>query len=175
MVIAVDGYATAAGRQGLEIVSESVDGRIFYVLRDLDSGNEVHYTYSSGYLVAAPARVLVSQALEYQQTRYSLGTASAFRDLFPAGGEEDCSAVIYQNMTHLVSSVTSYLDLVGETADSEELGMIQGIAQDGPPTLACVVAEPDRIIVSNQGELPFNLFTLGGLSALMEALPEVSP
>ena len=170
IIVAANSYAAIEGGPSLEIAAESVGGRIFHTLRNPDSGEEIHYTYSSGYLIAAPMRVLVTEALQYRDTTYSLGTSTAFRDLFPSGGANDCSAILYQNMTTLASSLASFVELTGV----QDLAAIEEFILETPPTVTCIAADGGRIEAWNQGELAFNLVTLGGLSALMDAVGQVS-
>ena len=175
MVAEINRMAAAQGETGLEISAESVGGLIYHTLVAPGEGAgerpSVHYTYYGGYMIAGPSRALVTQALEYNQTRYTLADALDFNNMMPTGGTNDCSAILYQNMTPLLSSISGFVPdgIVGQ----EQLDAIGETIANTPPTLVCVVGEADRIVASNQGELAFNLVTLGGFTGLLETLRQV--
>ncbi len=165
--------AATEGRQGVTITAESVGGQIYHTVTALENGSEIHYTYSGGYMIVAPSRALVTQALQYNQSRYTLGSSAAFQSLLPAGGANYCSAILYQNMTPMISTIAEYVPLPDDMLDDEQLAAIRETVENTPPTLVCVAAEEDRIVASNQGELAFNLVTLGGFTGLLETLRQV--
>ena len=175
MVAEINRISAAEGGPTLQVTGESVGGLIYHTLSGVEgeSGVEVaiHYTYYGGYIIAGPTRALVGQAIEYNQTRYTLADAIAFNSLMPAGGSNDCSAILYQNMTPMLSTVASFVPdgIIAE----EQLTAIGETIANTPPTLACVIGEDDRIVASNQGDLAFNLATLGGFSGLLETLQQV--
>jgi hypothetical protein len=171
VVAASNQQALPEGGAPLGLTAESVDGRTFYTLRAGTAGAALHYTYADGYLVAAPARVLVTQALQYRQTQISLGEAAAFRALLPAGQGSNCSALLYQNLAPVASLVVAAAGVVGD----ERLESLQAIAQEIAPTATCVTAEAGRLVASNQGDLPFDLLTLGGMSTLLDMLTPEAP
>ena len=165
--------AATEGKQGVEITAESEGGQIYHTVTVLETASEIHYTYSGGYMIVAPSRALVTQALQYNQTRYTLGSSAAFQGLLPAGGTNYCSAILYQNMTPMISTITDYVPLPEDVLTDDQLAAIRETVENTPPTLVCVVAEEDRIVASNQGELAFNLVTLGGFTGLLETLRQV--
>ena len=171
MVAEINRMAAAQGETGLEISAESVGGLIYHTLMGSGEGPSIHYTYYGGYMIAGPSRALVAQALEYNQTRYTLADALAFTSMMPAGGTNDCSAILYQNMTPMLSSISGFVPdgIVGQ----EQLDAIGETVANTPPTLVCVVGEADRIVASNQGDLAFNLVTLGGFTGLLDTLRQV--
>jgi hypothetical protein len=58
--------AEATGAKRLRMAQETADGRTYYLLGlgDPNPLAEAHYTFASGYLIAAPTRALVARALE---------------------------------------------------------------------------------------------------------------
>ena len=161
------------GEPGVEITAESVGGQIYHSVTALENGSAIHYTYSGGYMIVAASRALVTQALQYNQTRYTLGNSAAFQGLLPAGSANYCLAILYQNMTPMISALADYVPLPEDAITDEQLAVIDETVRNTPPTLVCVAAEEDRIVASNQGELAFNLVTLGGFSGLLETLSQV--
>jgi len=81
------------------ITSETVGSRTFYTLR-IDEA-EVHYTYSNGFLVAAPSRLLVERALDLADAGTGLTISEDFRAMLPADGEANFSAFFYQDTRRL--------------------------------------------------------------------------
>ena len=165
--------ADLEGEPGVRMTAESVGGQVYHTVTLLETGSEIHYTYAGGYMIVAPGRALVMQALQYNQTRYTLGNSAAFQGLLPAGSANYCSAILYQNMTPMISAVADYIPLPEDAITDDQLATIEETVRNTPPTLVCVAAEEDRIVASNQGELAFNLVTLGGFSGLLETLSQV--
>ena len=154
------------GGPQLELLAESAGGRIDYVLRQTDGGPEVHYAFVGGYMVVGPSQALLNQSIQYYETQSNLSNSTAFRALFPAGSQNDCSAVFYGNMGSIASSLSGFIP---ESVDVEEgqLEAVLNMTTETSPTLACVVAEDDRILAMNAGDSPFGIVAMGGLGALM--------
>lgn len=163
MVFEINRVVVPEGHPPVTIEAETVGGQIYYVLY-LSAEDPIHYTYSGGYMIAAPNRTLVTQALQYQQARLSLAASAAFRDLMPAGSENNCSAVAYQNVASSLEGLESWLSGLSEDT-GEDAGSLLGI-MNRPATLVCVVASADRIEVLNEGESPFGWMEIGGASIL---------
>ena len=165
--------AAAENHQGIELTAESVGGQIYQTVTILESGSQVHYTYSGGYMIMAPSRALVTNALQYNQSRYTLGSSDDFRSRLRAGALNYCSAILYQNMTPMIATIADYVPLPEDTLTDGQIEAIRETVANTPATMVCVTAETDRIVASNQGELAFNLITLGGFSSLIETLEQV--
>jgi hypothetical protein len=165
--------AAAEDHQGIELTAESVGGQIYQTVTILETGSQVHYTYSGGYMIMAPNRALVTNALQYNQSRYTLAASDDFRDRLPAGGMNYCSAILYQNMTPMLATIADYVPIPEDTLTDGQIEAIRETAANTPATMVCVTAETDRIVASNKGELAFNLITLGGFSGLIEMLEQV--
>ena len=118
LVAAFNNTAAQKGVPNVTLTSEAVGGQVYYRLRH-GSGTEVDYTYYLGYVIAAPSRGLVTQALQYQQTRSSISTSAKFRSMMPADGEDHCSAILYQNLSETASSLAGYIPagIGGVTSD----------------------------------------------------------
>ena len=130
---------------------------------------EIHYTYALGYLIAGPSRALVSQALQYQQSRSSIMNAAKFRSLMPNDGMDHCSAILYQNLTETASSIANQVPAIGGITP-DQLKTLRETIELTPATLVCVSGEPDRIVMGYQGDLAFNVLMLGGLQSMLQTV-----
>jgi hypothetical protein len=163
-------YASLSGSPVLTLSSEAVGGQVYHVLRGNSAGAEMHYTFALGYMVAAPSRALVSQALQYQQSRSSIATSAKFRSMMPADGADHCSAILYQNLLETASSIAGYVPSGVAGITSEELQVLRQTMELTPPTLVCATGEPNRIVMGYQGDLAFNALMLGGLRNVVQTL-----
>jgi hypothetical protein len=154
---AVTALKRETGKQVL-LTAETVNGQTFYVLAVPEGGAvaEAHYTYSGGFLVAAPNRAALTQALQQRSNGYSLSRSQKFTALLPADRYNNFSALVYQNLGSLLGAVAS---LTAEQRDA-----LQQISADSKPSLYCVYGEQDRILVSsNSSLLGLGLNQLAGL------------
>ena len=175
LVFEFNRVALTEGRSQIEIAAETSGGRIYHVLGLAESNFEVHYTYYGGYLIAAPSRALVIGSVQNYEARSTLGNSAAFRALLPAGGQNYCSAVVYQNIEPLTSVLSGFLPESGDALESAELAIIEELIGNTSAMFGCVIAEDNRIIALNEGSDAFGLLALGGFSALMDAFPEIQP
>jgi ferric-dicitrate binding protein FerR (iron transport regulator) len=159
------------GIPSLSLSSESSGGQVYYRLRRSDGqGPETNYTYALGYMIAAPSRALVSQALQYQQSRSSIADSAKFRAMMPIDDQDHCSAILYQNLTETVASIANYVPSGVGGLSSEQLQTLRQTVELTPPTLVCAAGEPNRIVMGYQGDLAFNVLMLGGLQRLMSTV-----
>jgi len=155
----------------LTLSSEAVGGQVYYKLSRANvSGPEVHYTYALGYIVIAPSRGLVSQALQYQQSRSSIANSAKFRSMMPADGTDSCSAILYQDLLQTAGPIASYVPAGVGGITSEQLQTLRQTVELTPATLVCATGEPNRIVMGYQGDLAFNVLMLGGLRTMMETV-----
>jgi FecR protein/Putative zinc-finger len=174
LVRQANSYAAQEGSPGVTLTSEAVSGQIYYRVRRADGvGPEIDYTYALGYIVAAPSRALVTQALQYQQTRSSIAGSTTFRSMMPADDTDHCSAILYQNLVETASSIASYVPAGIGGVSSDQLKTLQQIVQLTPATLVCASGEPNRIVMGYQGDLAFNVLMLGGLRSMMQTVEGV--
>lgn len=151
----------------LEAEAENVSGRVFHALRFSDGGPEIHYTFVGGYMVAGPTGALVNQSVQYYETRSTLGDSPQFRALFPAGSQNYCSAVMYQNVAAAAGSLSEFIP-ESTPLDGVQLEAVRDMLAESSPMLACVIAEENRILALNEGDSVFNILSLGGLNALIQ-------
>lgn len=136
-----DREAAAKQQPVINLGSETVSGRTFYVITSPATSYEIHYTFWSGYLIAAPNRTLLIEAMQYHDTGITLARTEAFRSQLPFDGRDYVSGFLYQNVQNLAASV--------------------------PAMLICLYGEQDRIVVSSKGMLGSNLSQMAGLSGMI--------
>ncbi len=140
----------------LIIESSTDEGRRMYDMRDSKSGNILaYYTFADGYMIVAPSRALVADALHSHATGDSLARSASFRALLPRDENENYSAVGYQNLGPQLTPLLAQSD--GETANA-----LRKLAADSHPTVICAWGHKDRIEVASDSSLfGFDFFTLG--------------
>ncbi len=101
----------------IAIEPSDAGGQRFYAVHDLTSGNVVaQYTFSDGYMILAPSRALLMQALQTHASGDSLARSAAFRALLPKDDNDNYSAVAYQNLSPVLTPLLSKFS--GETAQA---------------------------------------------------------
>jgi FecR-like protein len=157
--------AEATGAKRLRMAQETADGRTYYLLGvgDPNPLGEAHYTFASGYLIAAPTRALVARALETAANGTGLARSQSFTAMLPHDPYADFSAVVYQN---LGTTLAPFAGLFGP----------QGTRLANPkPLLVAAYAEPDRVTLASTGDLLGislnNLLSGSALSAARDMLP----
>ncbi|MEM1201614.1 MAG: FecR domain-containing protein [Acidobacteriota bacterium] len=168
-----------AGKPELAIAENQVGGRTFYTLpSDIV---DVHYTFVEGYLVAAPNRALIDQAIRFRQSGYSITESPKFTALLPQDGRDNFSALVYQDLSGAIGSVAEKL---GQgTLTEEQRAAVDAMAQQNQPTLGFAYGDPDRITVAatHHGDFMGSLLLRGlglkdpaGLEAILGGLFEGS-
>lgn len=133
-------------------------GRKFYSIRYIPSGNVVaQYTYADGFMIITPNRALLLDALREHSSGNTLARSASFKDLLPKDGNENCSAVAYQNLSPVMSPLLGAVS--GNTAD-----LLRKLAADSRPTAICAWGEENRIEAASDSRLfGFDFLTLGAL------------
>ena len=140
------------------IVPETVGSQRYFVIRDLATGMETaEYTFADGFLIAAPNRALLMDALQTHASGNSLARSAAFRSLLPQDQNENYSSVLYQNLSPVLTPLLSQFS--GATGDA-----IQKLASDSRPTVICAWGEENRIETASDSRLfGFDFLTLGAI------------
>jgi len=146
------------GSHGIAIESSQADGQSFYSLHDLTSGNVLaQYTFSDGYMILAPSRALLMQALQTHASGDSLASSAAFKALLPKDDNDNYSAIAYQNLSPVLTPLLS--NFSGESAQA-----LQQLAADARPTAICAWGKDNRIELASDSRLfGFDMLTLGAL------------
>ena len=140
------------------IESADVSGQHFYSLRDTSTGNTfAQYTFANGYMIVAPTRALIMEALQTYTSGNSLAHSAAFRALLPKDANENYSAIAYQNLTPVLTPLLS--EFSGDSADA-----LRQLAADARPTAICARGDQSSIVASSDTHLlGFEFLTLGNL------------
>lgn len=161
VVTAVNREAEARGFPTWTLESESVDGKMYYALASKGAPAEIHYTSWMGYMIVAPSRALLAEAIRIHDSGNSIRHSSAFRALMPADGRDTASAIMYQNLEALGQSIPS---VATETSrEFREFIENASLVQSAIPKVVFVYGEPDRIMGSAQGSFGLRLAGMLGL------------
>ncbi|MGP8175928.1 MAG: DUF3352 domain-containing protein [Terracidiphilus sp.] len=155
MTAAIRQQANANAAHSITIEPSDADGQRYYSVHDTVTGHIVaQYTYANGYMIVAPSRALLIQALQTYSTGNSLANSAAFKALLPKDANENYSAVAYQNLSPVLTPLLTQLS--GETADA-----VRELAADARPTVICARGEESRIEVASDSRLfGFDFLTL---------------
>ena len=142
----------------IALESSEAGGQVFYSVHDLNTGNVIaQYTFAEGYMIVAPSRALLMEALQTQASGDSLARSAAFKALLPKDDNENYSAVAYQNIGPVLDPLLSRFS--GDSAAA-----LNKLAADARPTAICAWGKDSRIEVASDSHLfGFDLLTLGAL------------
>ena len=154
------------GGKPLRTGQETADGRTDYFIAAADPNplTEAHYTFSSGYLIAAPTRALLSAALQVKTSGGSITHAAAFTAMIPHDHYENFSAVVYQNLGNTLAPLAGLLGALQPPHAAQRPPMPR--LDNLKPFLVAAYGEPDRIALASNGDVPgmsLNNFLSGGL------------
>ncbi len=137
---------------------KDVGSQRYYLVHDLTSGKELaHYTFSDGYMIVAPTRALLMDALHTHTTGTSLARSAAFKALLPKDENENYSAIAYQNLSPVLTPLLSQVSGGAAVA-------LRELAADSKPTAVCAWGEANTIeAASNSRLFGFDFLTLGAL------------
>jgi len=155
MTAAIRQMTPANAQHSITIEPSDADGQRYYSVKDTVTGNIVaQYAYADGYMIVAPSRALIIQAMQAYATGNSLANSAAFKALLPKDENENYSAVAYQNLTPVLTPLLTQLSGEAATAVNE-------LAADARPTVICARGEESNIEASSDGRLfGFDFLTL---------------
>jgi len=162
-------HANQTQSHPVAIESSQIGAQRFYSVRDLTSGSIVaQYIFADGYMIVAPNRALLMEALESHASGDSLARSAAFKALLPKDENENYSAIAYQNLGPVLTPLLSQLS--GESAQA-----IRQLAADSRPTAICAWGRDSRIeAASNSHLFGFDFLTLGALTSSGNKHPSLS-
>jgi FecR protein/Putative zinc-finger/Protein of unknown function (DUF3352) len=129
---------------GVVLEHEVVNGLTYYTLRSQDPSKqyEIDYTFSNGYIILGPSRALVMQALTIHNNGNSLAQSDNFKALLPQDEHANVSALLYQNLSPVVSPIMQQLT-------PSQLQSLQQLAAETKPSVVCAYGEDDSIRVAS--------------------------
>ena len=146
------------GAHVVAIDSTEIGTQRYYAVHDQTLGKIVtQYTFADGYMIVAPDRALLIAALQTHASGDSLARSTSFKAVLPKDGNENYSAVAYQNLGPVMTPLLSQVS--GETANA-----IRQLAADSKPTAICAWGRDSRIEAASDSHLfGFDFLTLGTL------------
>ena len=154
LVAAHDELAAKNGGKPLRTGEETVDGQTYYTIASNDPPNpltEVHYTFSAGYMIAAPTRALLARALQIKMAGMSITHSAQFIALTPRDRHTNFSAVIYQNLGTTLAPLVGLLGALAPNAAQSAPGLDR--LGNMKPTMIAAYGEPDRISIAGTGDI----------------------
>lgn len=144
--------------RGLQIEPSDLDAQRYYAVRNIATQSIVaEYTFADGYMIVAPSRALLIEALHTHTTGDSLAHSASFKALLPKDDHDNYSAIAYQNLNPVLGPLLSQFS--GEQADA-----IRKLAADAKPTAVCAWGRDNRIEAeSDSSLLGFDFLTLGAM------------
>jgi hypothetical protein len=169
LVVEADRIAQEESRGHVTLKNETAGGRTYHVIHTPLA--DLHYTFDSGYLVAAPMRVLLDQAIERRASGLGLPTSSKFASMLPDGTGTHVSALAWENLAPAFQAARKAANATGQAGNAG----LDHLAQDWPGTLVYAVAGPDRITFSSGGKtgLEDDLTRLFGIPGLLRSQADV--
>ena len=147
----------------VSLEQSTANGLVYYALRfqgDMKL-SEVDYTFADGYMIIAPSRALVMNAVNIHRSGDSLARAAAFKALLPQDEHADVSALVYQNLAPVITPVLAQL------SPSQQQSFRQ-LAADSKPSVVCAYGEGNAVrVASNSRFFGLDLNTVA-LSALLK-------
>ncbi|MEO6727250.1 MAG: hypothetical protein ABIU20_05615, partial [Blastocatellia bacterium] len=164
------------GKQPLVWTRADSSGKTFYELKTADFPIAINYAYAYGYLIAAPSRALVENAIKYKESGHTLLSSAKFKASLPEDKQANFSAMVYQNVSSLLEPAAK---LIGNAGQREASKAVKGFLGN-KAGLAYVYAMGDRMILSVNSEngpiglTPSDLLGLPGSSGLGSIFKEVT-
>ncbi len=145
-VIELNNELAAKGKPQLAWENAQSGDRTFYRLKPATGMGEVNYAYAYGFLIAAPSRALVENALKYRESGYTLPQSAKFKAALPADKQANFSALVFYNVSSIIAPLAKRAGMV-EGASKEHQNMLQKLAAD-KAGLAYVYSFGDRMVLS---------------------------
>ncbi|HUQ49768.1 MAG TPA: FecR domain-containing protein [Terriglobales bacterium] len=143
MVNEINRQAALKGQSGIALSTEESDGRMYYSAKSQDARNPfvAHYTFFNGYMIVAPSRGLLVQAMQIRESGNSITRSAKFTSKLPKDQHTNVSALIYQDLGRIVGPLA-------ENMNPQEQKSLQTIAANTQASLICAYGDQDRIEVA---------------------------
>ena len=164
-----------AGAGKFVLSSEEVNGRTFYALANDKAPNlAAYYTFVDGYLVAAPSKGILLQAIHNREAGYTLASSAAFQGQLPDDSYTNFSAIVYHHIGKSLGAIADQLKGSSALTPAQRQSLSALLANTAPG-LICVYGEPNRIVAASKSSfLGFDLGTLAGIGEGRPLLPLIA-
>jgi len=142
LVDAVNVEAEAHGHPTLRFSQEEVDGRVYLHLATESGADIAYFGFEDGYLIAAPSRALILDAVALRAAGTSLVRSRQFLDRLPADLDPNFSAVVWQDLASVAGPLVEF---VGGEASAEQRQELAALVGEGGPMLIAAYGESDAI------------------------------
>ncbi len=143
--------------------TEVIGGRTFYSLTSKDFPVEIHYTFWSGYMILAPRRVLLEEAMRYRDSGDNLARSDRFRAQLPSDGRDNASGFMYQNLQSGAETIANAMP------GSAVADRFKDVVNNALPKVVLLYGEADQIRISSQGVFATNLMSMAGMAGMIQA------
>jgi hypothetical protein len=145
-------FSTLHGKGKMILESTTSGDRTFYSLKSDKTGAAVYYTYTNGYLVAAPSRALIEQSIANRDAGNTLVRSSRFMSALPQDGNTNFSAIFYHDLAPLMQPLAERMKNAGGEMSEKDRQAFSSIDANAPPTLVYAYAQGDRITLAANTE-----------------------
>jgi hypothetical protein len=141
----------------LQLTKTDQNGRTYYKISGTTAQNgpfpaEIDYTFVDGYLLAAANRSLLDAAIQNRSTGYTLARSEKFRATLPNDGNTNFSAIVYHNVSGLVSPLVNQLNSVSALSPDQKQA-IATLQANSAPGLIYAYGQPNQITIAANGSL----------------------
>jgi hypothetical protein len=165
LVNVINRHAAEHGHSGVKLEQENVSGRTFYRVQSLDAtfNQETDYTFADGFIIMAPSRALVIQALQTHANGDTLARSATFRSLLPKDEHANFSGLMYQNLSPILQPLSAQLN-------NQQVQLLQQLSAGSKPSVISAYGDQDRIEVASNSRFPGLDFNSLALFQLMGAM-----
>ncbi len=158
LVQSVNAEAQREGKPGVQLNVEDVDGQRYYTVVSGEShGKPLCYTFFQGYMIMGPDRASVMNAIQTHTNGDSLSRSDSFKALLPKDQNDNYSFIAYQNLGPILQPLLSVVN-------SDQAKIVQELAADSRPSVACAWGHENQIeAVNNSRLLGFDWLAMGTL------------
>jgi hypothetical protein len=130
--------------QQVTLTQQNDNGITYYTFRAASQSKsaEIDYAFNDGYLILAPSRALVMEAIQVHKSGNALAKSEAFHKLLPPDKFTNASAVLYQNLAPVLGPVAQQLS----PQQAESFRMLSAETQ---PSVVCAYGEENAIHVAS--------------------------
>ena len=150
------------------LATEQIGNNTLYHLQLAGTDLGLYYMFSRGYLIAAPDYSVISKALQYQSSGYSLVDSPDFIASLPSGDSVDLSAFYYHDFR-------SILDAVKEVTNAENVDSLSFLTElENGPThfMSGVYRTENEMVISSNNNFQDCWSFLGVLGTLRDLVED---